>query len=71
MKAGDGQAVHVSGEAGIGKPRLAAALLERVLGDYGWFTEGFETPDLIEARLLLERLNRERGQLTCAFAITC
>ena len=33
IKAGDGQVVHVSGEAGIGKSRLAAALLERVAGE--------------------------------------
>jgi predicted ATPase len=25
---------------------------------YGWFTEGFETPDLIAARTLLESLDR-------------
>ena len=24
---------------------------------YGWFTEGFETPDLKEAKALLEALN--------------
>jgi hypothetical protein len=25
---------------------------------YGWFTEGFDTPDLQEARALLEELSR-------------
>ena len=24
---------------------------------YGWFTEGFDTPDLLEARALLEELS--------------
>jgi predicted ATPase len=24
---------------------------------YGWFTEGFDTPDLIEARALVDELN--------------
>jgi predicted ATPase len=33
--------------------REAHALLEPV---YGWFTEGFDTPDLIEAKELLEAL---------------
>jgi predicted ATPase len=28
---------------------------------YGWFTEGFHTPDLREAKLLLEELNRAIG----------
>jgi predicted ATPase len=28
-----------------------------MLGEvYGWFTEGFDTPDLVEARTLLEEL---------------
>ena len=26
-------------------------------GVYGWFTEGFDTPDLQEARVLLEELS--------------
>jgi hypothetical protein len=34
-------------------PREARDLLAPV---YGWFTEGFDTPDLIEARKLLELL---------------
>jgi predicted ATPase len=38
---------------GQGKTRKAQALLAEV---YGWFTEGFETPDLIDARALLEEL---------------
>jgi len=25
---------------------------------YGWFTEGFDTPDLKEAKALLDELNR-------------
>jgi len=28
---------------------------------YGWFTEGFDTPDLKEAKALLEELTRARG----------
>ncbi|MBI3330279.1 MAG: hypothetical protein HYZ81_26670 [Nitrospinae bacterium] len=28
---------------------------------YGWFSEGFATPDLQEARLLLDQLARTRG----------
>ena len=32
----------------------------RALSDtYGWFTEGFETPDLVEAKRLLEELSGE------------
>jgi len=27
---------------------------------YGWFTEGFDTPDLKEAKLLLDELTQER-----------
>jgi hypothetical protein len=30
---------------------------------YGWFTEGFDTADLQEARWLLEQLSGERGQV--------
>jgi predicted ATPase len=35
------------------KPREARQLLADI---YGWFTEGFETADLREARVLLEEL---------------
>jgi len=37
-----------------GKRAQAHKLLEEI---YNWFTEGFETADLIEARTLLERLS--------------
>jgi predicted ATPase len=30
---------------------------------YTWFTEGFDTADLQEARVLLEQLSGERGQV--------
>jgi predicted ATPase len=36
-----------------GKPRQARELLAPV---YGWFTEGFNTPDLQEAKALLDEL---------------
>ena len=36
-----------------GKRAEARQLLEEI---YGWFTEGFDTPDLQEARALLETL---------------
>jgi predicted ATPase len=42
---------------GQGKTRQAHALLSEV---YGWFTEGFETPDLIDARALLAQLDGGR-----------
>ena len=38
-----------------GKQAEARALLAPV---YGWFTEGFDTADLQEARMLLEELGR-------------
>lgn len=37
-----------------GKPDAAQELLSSI---YNWFTEGFDTPDLIEARQLLNELN--------------
>ena len=37
-----------------GRPAEARDLLAPV---YGWFTEGFDTPDLQEAKALLEALN--------------
>jgi len=36
-----------------GKPAAAHALLAPI---YGWFTEGFDTPDLKEAKALLDQL---------------
>ena len=39
---------------GQGKPRRARDLLAPV---YGWFTEGFDTRDLKEAKALLEELH--------------
>ena len=36
-----------------GRPQEAAALLAPV---YGWFTEGFDTADLKEAKALLDKL---------------
>jgi len=37
-----------------GKVDEARSLLE---GIYAWFTEGFDSPDLVEARALLEELS--------------
>jgi class 3 adenylate cyclase len=37
-----------------GRRDEARALLAPI---YGWFTEGFETPDLVDARILLEKLS--------------
>ena len=37
-----------------GKPSQARALLTEI---YNWFTEGFDTPDLVEARVLLNELS--------------
>lgn len=36
-----------------GKPAAASQMLAEI---YGWFTEGFDTPDLQEAKALLEEL---------------
>ena len=36
-----------------GKPQQARELLSPV---YGWYTEGFDRPDLTEAKALLEEL---------------
>jgi predicted ATPase len=42
-----------------GKGQEAHDLLASI---YGWFTEGFDTADLQEARVLLEQLSGEGGQ---------
>jgi predicted ATPase len=39
-----------------GKAAEAHALLSEI---YGWFTEGFDTKDLQEAKALLETLDRQ------------
>jgi len=44
---------HGASLARSGKPRQACELLAPV---YGWFTEGFDTRDLKEAKALLEEL---------------
>ena len=44
-----------------GKRAAARELLAPI---YGWFTEGFDTADLQEARALLEQLSGERGQVS-------
>ena len=38
-----------------GKTEEAHQMLEQI---YAWFTEGFDTPDLVEARELLESLEK-------------
>jgi predicted ATPase len=43
-----------------GKRAKARELLAPI---YGWFTEGFDTADLQEAKALLEQLSGERGQV--------
>jgi predicted ATPase len=42
--------------SGQGHRRRAMKLLSSV---YGWFTEGFATPDLLEAKTLLDELGRD------------
>ena len=41
-------------EGDVGKPQEARELLAPV---YGWFTEGFDTLDLKEAKALLDELH--------------
>jgi predicted ATPase len=43
-----------------GKRAEAHALLAPI---YGWFTEGFDTPDLQDAKTLLEELAGEHGRV--------
>ena len=40
------------------KQDKSAAARGLLAGVYGWFTEGFETPDLIDAKALLEELEQ-------------
>jgi predicted ATPase len=46
-----------------GKRAAARDLLEPI---YGWFTEGFDTADLQEARALLEELGESHGRVYSA-----
>ena len=39
-----------------GRPEQARQMLADI---YGWVTEGFDTPDLIDARVLLDELSAE------------
>ena len=44
--------------AGCGSSRARSTKLTRLLSEiYGWFTEGFDTKDLQEAKALLENLH--------------
>ena len=43
-----------------GKGEEARQILAEI---YGWFGEGFDTPDLKEAKALLEELSQARGAL--------
>src|SRR6516164_5947789 len=45
-----------------GRREEARTTLEPV---YGWFTEGFDMPDLVDARLLLESLKSPRSRGDC------
>ena len=47
-----------------GKCAAAYHLLAQI---YGWFTEGFDTVDLQEARALLEELGGTMARLPCRF----
>ena len=40
------------------KQGKAPEALELLSGIYGWFTEGFDTPDLVDAKALLEELSQ-------------
>jgi predicted ATPase len=52
-----GLAMQVAPARDQGKVREASESLELV---YGWFTEGFDTRDLTEAKALLDELSAEK-----------
>ena len=42
-----------------------AAAADSLLGDvFGWFTEGFATPDLRDAKALLERVRTSKASIS-------
>jgi hypothetical protein len=43
-------------------PGKCAEARDRLAPIYGWFTEGFAFPDLVEARVLLDNLGTDVGE---------
>ncbi|HEY5866229.1 MAG TPA: hypothetical protein VI542_11920 [Candidatus Tectomicrobia bacterium] len=47
---------------GRGQDRRRAEAYKLLAPIYGWFTEGFDTADLLEAKTLMEELAGEHGR---------